>query len=86
MAYINVLLLAGTLLAVANHHIKANQRETMFLGLCFGLNIPIWLVWSTVAGLLHDRPSMEDKCLSFGLWTATSLILFVMFLPKVSPK
>lgn len=79
-----LLMIVGTVASVAAHHIKANHREAMFIAFATGFNIPVWIVWATTAVLLKGKPGTEEQCLAFGLLTTTTLIFFIMFLPRVS--
>ncbi|GAB6031386.1 hypothetical protein CHUAL_009168 [Chamberlinius hualienensis] len=84
LIYVILLMLSGTVMSIATRHIKSNHRDSMFLGLALGLNIPVWMIWSCVGTLIKTRYSngFDDRCIAFGLFITTSIVLFVMFIPR----
>ncbi|XP_059165918.1 metabotropic glutamate receptor 3-like isoform X2 [Physella acuta] len=86
LIYIMVMILITTILSLRAHGIITNHRESIFIGLAAGFSIPIWLAWGLIGGLNKNHAYSEefgDGCVAFGLLITASLILFVMFLPKV---
>lgn len=82
LIYVMILILVCTLIAVKAHGIITNHREGIFIGLCAGFSIPIWIAWILV-GMLNSNPEFHDPAIAYGLLFTAFLILFVMFLPKV---
>ena len=82
LTYVMFLIMVTTLIAVKAHGIITNHREGIFIGLAAGFSIPIWLAW-TLVGSLNQNRTFQEPCLAFGLLANATLILFVMFLPKV---
>ena len=82
LVYVMLLILLCTGMAIRTGRISTNHREGVFIGLCTGFAIPIWLVWILV-GLLYGDPAVQDPCLAFGLLATATMTLFIMFLPKV---
>ena len=54
----------------------------IFIGLVAGFTIPVWIAW-VLLGYLNDS-EWEDPAMAFGLLIVATLILFIMYLPKVS--
>ena len=76
------LILICTFIAIKTHGIITNHREGIFIGLVAGFTIPIWIAW-VLLGLLNEDKAFRDPAMAFGLFLTATLILFVMFLPKV---
>ena len=82
LVYVMLLIVLCTGMAIRTSRISTNHREGVFIGLSAGFAIPIWLVWILV-GMLYNDPDVHDPCLAFGLLVTATVILFIMFLPKV---
>ncbi len=82
LVYVMFLILICTLIAIKTHGIITNHREGIFIGLVAGFTIPIWIAW-VLLGMLNENKSFRDPAMAFGLFLTATLILFVMFLPKV---
>jgi hypothetical protein len=82
LVYTMFLIVVCTMIAIRTHGITTNHREGIFVGLAAGFSIPLWLAWILV-GQLNDNPVFEDPAFAYGLFLTASLVLFVMFLPKV---
>ena len=67
--------------AVKAHGIITNHREGVFIGMAAGFSIPVWVAWILVAYLGGDA---EEPAMAFGLLATATMVLFVMFLPKVT--
>lgn len=82
LSYVGILLLAAIFLALAIHDVKADRRESLFLGLAVGLNVPLMTGFTLTAGLQPDDGGHVEKVLAFELLASTSVVLVVMFLPR----
>ena len=82
LVYVMFLIVVTTVLAMRTHGITTNHREGIFIGLCSGFSIPVWITW-VIVGMLNPEKDYENPCLAFGLLITATLILFIMFLPKV---
>ena len=81
MSYVMFLIAVCSILSIKAHGISTNHREGAFILMAAGFTIPIWISW-ILLGALKDQ-SWEDPCLAFGLLTTATLLLLIMFLPKL---
>ncbi|XP_064620112.1 metabotropic glutamate receptor-like isoform X2 [Lineus longissimus] len=82
LIYCMLLIVVCTFIAIRTHGITTNHREGIFVGLAAGFSVPLWLAWILV-GQLNGNRAFEDPALAYGLFLTATLVLFVMFLPKV---
>ena len=82
LPYVMFLILVCVLMSCKTLRISTNHREGTFIGMSAGFAIPIWLAW-TLLGTYNSNSEYEDPCLAFGLLATVTIILFIMFLPKV---
>ena len=80
LVYVMFLMVVCTVTAVKAHGIITNHREGVFIGMAAGFSIPVWVAWILVAYLRDDA---EEPAMAFGLLVTATMVLFVMFLPKV---
>lgn len=81
LSYVMFLIVVCALLAIRAHGIETNHREGALILMAAGFTIPIWIIWILLGALKGD--SWEDPCMAFGLLATATLLLLVMFLPKV---
>ncbi|PAA55574.1 hypothetical protein BOX15_Mlig000487g3 [Macrostomum lignano] len=82
LVYCMALILLCTCLAIRAHSIGRNNRESIFVGCTAGISIPIWIAWCLV-GSLNDDIEVKDASQAFGLFVNLTLVLLVVFLPKI---
>ncbi|KAI0209991.1 putative metabotropic glutamate receptor mgl-1 [Lamellibrachia satsuma] len=80
LVYVMFLMVVCTLTAIKAHGIITNHREGVFVGMAAGFSIPVWVAWLLIAYLKDDT---AEPAMAFGLLTTATLVLFIMFLPKV---
>lgn len=80
LVYVMFLMVVCTVTAVKAHGIITNHREGVFIGMAAGFSVPVWVAWLLIAYLKDD---VSEPAMAFGLLTTATLVLFIMFLPKV---
>ena len=82
LAYVMFLLLVCTILAAKANGIVTNHRESVYILASCALVIVVFLAWILV-GFLVDDTDYEDPCLAFGLFATATIVLLVLFVPKL---
>ena len=82
LVYVMFLIVFTTLLSIRTHRIVTNHREGFFIGLTAGFSIPLWAAW-VLFGLIKNDRSFDDPIVAFALFANATIILFIMFFPKV---
>ena len=82
LIYVMFLMVITTLMAIKTHGIYSNFREGVFIGLTAGFAIPVFIAWVLV-GMLNNNQEFEDPAMAYGLFLTATLVLLIMFLPKV---
>ncbi|XP_013405161.1 metabotropic glutamate receptor 2 [Lingula anatina] len=87
LVYVMFLILLCIILAVRSYRVKSNHRENILIGIAAGATAALWIAWTLIGHLSpHSREDFSDywdPATAFGLWCTATLILLVMFLPKV---
>lgn len=82
LVYVMLLIVLCNILSIQAYKIPANHHESIFIGLSAGCSIIIWLIW-LLLGFLTDGTDFHEPCIAFGLWATATVILLIMFIPKV---
>ena len=82
LAYVMFLIIICTILAAKANGIVTNHRESLLILICCCVVIPVFLTWLLI-GFLADQSEYEDPCLAYGLFATATVLLAVMFVPKI---
>lgn len=83
LSYVMGLIMFTGLLSAKNRRNISVYQEGNFIGLTMLFSIVIWLIWTLTGGLTKFSADVKDACVAFGLFANATLILVVMFLPKL---
>lgn len=80
LAYIILLMVGVTLLAIRARALPENHGEGLYIGIAIGLCIPLWVAWIITSSVSLRKH--HDPCLAFGLALTATVIFTAVFLPK----
>lgn len=80
LAYIILLMVGVTLLAIRARALPENHGEGLYIGIAIGLCIPLWVAWVITSSVSLRKH--HDPCLAFGLALTATVIFTAVFLPK----